>query len=248
MSNDLTGFLSAWEYDPDRTMRIVEADDGRSVLQVRLPLGVEQYELDGRPDGERPRGYETALAEVEDRLRLHSQDEGHADRFAIEHDEAVRLQNEGVLFYYRYLLLFQMNDFERVARDTEHNLRLCRVLEEHCNSEEDRNAVLQFRPYIIRMNAMSRAMISLNDNLREVAQHIIESAIEEIETLSDIEAPAFQFERIRSLNYLQTAVKQIGELSPSVVAQLERELKDAVAAEDYERAAELRDRIRELST
>ena len=247
MSSDLTGFLSAWEYDPDHTMRIVEAEDGRSVLQVRLPLGVEQYELDGRPDGERPRGYNTVLAEVEERLKHHVRIQGGDDGFEIDHDEAVRLQNEGVLFYYRYLLLFQMNDFERVSRDTEHNLRLCRVLEEHCSSEEDRNAVLQFRPYIIRMNAMSRAMISLNDDLREVARHIIESAIEEIEGLSEIEAPAFQFERIRSLKYLRSAAKQIDELSPSVVAQLERELKDAVAAEDYERAAELRDRIRELS-
>lgn len=247
MSKDLTGFLSDWEYDPEQTMRIIEADDGRNVLQVRLPLGIEQYELDGRPDGERPNGYDSALAEVEYRLEAHQRSGGSAEGFEIDHDEAVKLQNEGVLFYQRYLLLFQMSDFGRVARDTEHNLRLCRLLEEHCGSEEDRNAVLQFRPYIIRMNAMSRAMISLNDNLNEVAQHILESATEEIEELPELEAPAFQFERIRSLNYLRSATKQLTNVKPSPVAKLQRELKDAVAQEDYERAAELRDRIRDLS-
>lgn len=247
MSGDLTGFLSEWKYDPEHTMRIIQAEDGRSVLQVRLPLGVEQYELDGRPDGERPRGYETALSEIEARLQDFEREGGSPEGFEIDHDDAVRLQNEGVLFYYRYLMLFQMNDFERVSRDTEHNLRLCRMLDEHCENEEDRNAVLQFRPYILRMNAMSRAMISLNGSLKEVAQHILESAIEEIEALPELDAPAFQFERIRSLNYLRSAIKQLSNVNPSPIAKLQRELKDAVAREDYERAAELRDRIRDLS-
>ncbi len=247
MSEDLTDFLRGWEYDPEQTMRIIQAGDGRKVLQVRLPLGVEQYELDGRPDGVRPRGYETALDELEHKLEQYRYDSGSAEAFRIAHDDAVRLQNEGVLFYYRYLMLFQMSDFDRVARDTDHNLRLCRLLEQHCDNEEDRNAVLQFRPYIIRMNAMSRAMMSLNDELQQVAEHILNSAIEEIEALPELEAPAFQFERIRSLNYLRSATKQLSQVSPSPVAKLERELKEAVAEEDYERAAELRDRIREIS-
>ena len=54
MKHDLSQLLHDWPYDPEHTMRIVTAGDGRSVLQVRLPLGIEQYELEGRPDGHEP--------------------------------------------------------------------------------------------------------------------------------------------------------------------------------------------------
>ena len=66
--------------------------------------------------------------------------------------------------------------------------------------------------------------------------------------MGDIDSPAFQFERIRSVNYLKSALKQVDEAGPkSPISALEKELEAAVEEEDYERAAELRDRIRELS-
>ena len=53
---DLRAILAAWPYDPDDDARIVRGDDGREILQVRTPLGIEQYELEGRPDADRPHG------------------------------------------------------------------------------------------------------------------------------------------------------------------------------------------------
>src|SRR5258705_442223 len=52
-SDDLTEMLRRWEYDENRPVRRLKAGDGREVLQVRLPLGIEQYEINGRPDGKR---------------------------------------------------------------------------------------------------------------------------------------------------------------------------------------------------
>ena len=68
MSADITDILREWEYDSDNQIRIVQAEDGRQVLQVRQPMGIEQYELDGRPDGKRPFGKDTALEEFQARL------------------------------------------------------------------------------------------------------------------------------------------------------------------------------------
>ena len=39
--------------------RLVTARDGRSVVQVRLDLGILQLEIEGRPDGQRPHGFAT---------------------------------------------------------------------------------------------------------------------------------------------------------------------------------------------
>jgi hypothetical protein len=254
MTKDLTDFLNDWPYDSENTLRIIEAEDGREVLQVRQPLGVEQYELEGRPDGLTPFGKDTVVDEIEDRVNQFVEENGSDEQFEIDHDEASMLQNEGLLFYYRYLLLFQLNDFQRVARDTDHNLRLCALLENYAKNENDKNAVLQFKPYILRMNAMSRAMISIQNKLPDVAKHILESAIEEIRSLDVVESPAFHFEKIRSENYLRSALQQIddkgteyGENAGNAVDELKMELEQAVENENYERAAELRDQIRNMS-
>ncbi len=247
MTNDLTKFLAAWEYDPDHTTRIVQAEDGRKVLQVRLPLGIEQYELDGRPDGTRPFGTDSVVEFVEAQLSQAVSERGDDSTFEIDHEAAVSLQNEGVLFYYRYLLLFQLNDFERVARDTAHNLRLCSLLERYCPREADRNAVLQFKPYILRMNAVSRAMLSIQNQAKEVAEGIVRQAIRHIEELVDIDTPAFRFEKARSVTYLQSALTQIEKQPVDQRERLKLELDEAVENEEYEKAAELRDQLRNIT-
>ena len=247
MSTDLTRFFAEWPYDSDNNVRIIAAEDGRQVLQVRQPLGIEQYELDGRPDGQRPAGYETVLEGLEHRLSEYETTHGTDQGFELGEEDATRLQNEGILFYYRYLLLFQLNDFQRVTRDTSHNLRICDFLERYAVDEEDAEAVLQFKPYIYRMHSVSRAMDLVQHHQSNEARAVLESAIEVIQGMTEVDTPAFQFERVRSVNYLKSALEQIDDTPSDPVSQLKRELDAAVQQEDYERAARLRDHIRELS-
>lgn len=245
--NDITRVLSEWPYDPDHTVRMVSADDGRTVLQVRLPLGVEQYELEGRPDGECPFETATVLDEFERRLARHLEEHGRDADFEIDHEDFLYLQNEGILFYYRYLLLFQLNDFERVVRDTSHNLRICGLVEKYVKQPDDRVALLQYKPYIVRVNSVSRALQLLQQGKKSEAEALVQSAIELIRDLPELDSPTFQFERIRSINYLRTALKQVEEKESDPAEQLRRELQDALENENYERAAVLRDRIKNLS-
>ncbi len=245
MSGDITDLLRDWEYDSDNQIRIIQAEDGRQVLQVRQPLGVEQYELDGRPDGKRPFGRETALEEFRARLENYTASHGSEDGFHLSHDDFALLQGEGLLFYFRYLVLFQIGDFVRTTRDTEHNLALCEMVEKYLDVDEDKKEILQYKPYILRMNAISRAMISLHKEMKTSAEDILNSAIATIEGMAEIDTPAFQFERVRSLNYLKATLKQIHDKKPSPVEALKTQLEHAVEEEDYERAAVLRDKIKE---
>lgn len=241
MSKDLSEILSDWNYDPENAVRLITADDGRQLLQVRLPLGIEQYELDGRPDGVRPFGKTTLLEEFQERARLSSGD------FSLAHEDFVNLSNEGILFYYRYLRLFQIGDYRRTARDTDHNMELCELVEKHGAEVEDRNSLLQYKPYIMRMNAISKAMMFLHQHLKTAAREILEAAIDNIRGLPEVDTPSFQFERVRSIDYLESALKQVHEKRISPVDTLKEELDKAVEEEDYERAAELRDRIGDLT-
>jgi hypothetical protein len=243
MGRDLTQLLREWEYDPESSVRIIEAEDGRKVLQIRQPLGVEQYELDGRPDGLMPDGKKCLLDVYLERLEEHKREQGSDKGFVLGHEDCDDLQSEGVIYYYRYLILFQTGDFERTAADTDHNLALCDLVSRYAEHEEDKKQILQYRPYILRMNALSKAMVSVNRELLMTARDLLEGAIRDIETMPDVDTPTFEVERMRSLSVLRSTLKQVMGRKPSPVAQLKLQLDAAVAEENYELAAELRDRI-----
>ena len=246
MAGDITKILESWEFDADNQVRIIQADDGRDVLQIRQPLGIEQYELDGRPDGKIPEGRECYLDFLQEQLQEFTRANGTDEGFQVTREQFRTLQNEGIIYYYHYLILFQIGDFERTVRDTEHNLQICELVEKYAESDEDKNEILQYRPYILRMFAIAKAMISLHRQLKAAAQEILESAIDEIENMAPIDTPAFQFERIRSLKYLRSTLKQVLEQKMSPLDQLKKQLDSAVEEENYELAAELRDKIRTL--
>ncbi len=133
MLADLTEFLRDWDFDGQNTVRMLTTVDGREIMQVRLPLGVEQIELEGRPDGVCPDGYDTALDLCRSRL---SQAEGEGSPRELTPDEFRLLQSEGMLFYQRYLVLFQIGEYSRTVRDTDHNLAVCDFVEQHYPGED----------------------------------------------------------------------------------------------------------------
>ena len=248
MSIDITDILHEWEFDPDDQYRVVAARDGRDVLQVRQPLGIEQYELEGRPDGGNPFGKESVLHEMRDRVSAFRDRHGDESGFRIGRDDFSLLHNEGVLYYYRYYILFQIGDYERTAMDTNHNLKICELVERFAH-KDDKNDILQYRPYILRMNATARAMVLLGEGRKPEACAVVERAIEQVQGLKEVDTPTFHFERVRSLQYLRAALREIkANKVHAPVDRLRRELRDAVNNEEYERAAQLRDRLRELKS
>lgn len=246
MNRDISDVLKDWEFDPENSVRIIAGEDGREIMQVRLPLGLEQYELDGRPDGTRPFGRDTVLEEIKRRVSEFNAEHGEDEGFSIDHDDFLMLQNEGIIFYYRYLLLFHLQDYRRTARDTAHNLELCSIVERYCTNQEDRASLLQYKPYILRVNALSRAMVQLEKNRKDQAVQIMETAISMIECLDPVATEEFKVERKRALTHLQEMKTQVQNQNMTEKETLESELEEAVQDEDYERAAELRDRISEL--
>jgi len=243
---DIIPLLDDWPFDPEDSVRIVRASDGRQLLQVRLPMGIEQYELDGRPDGKRPFGSESLLAYHEARL-ADRKAAGTEDAFRLSHEECTALFEEGVLYYYRYFHLFQAQEWERTIRDTTRNLRLFDLVNRYAAQPEDRSYLEQWRPYIIKFNAMASALLVLKDNQYERALRILQAAERKIESLPEIDNPTFGFERERAMDTLRQLGKQVKESKPlSPVEKLEHELQKAVAAEAFEHAAKVRDRLEAL--
>lgn len=69
MSIDLTDILRDWPHEGGQiNVRLIQGDDGEPKIQMRLDLGILQMEITGRPDGQRPNGYESLLEFYEARI------------------------------------------------------------------------------------------------------------------------------------------------------------------------------------
>ena len=245
MSNlDLNNLLDGWPHEPGQVKaRKIVGRDGREKIQLRIDLGLIQMELHGRPDGHRPNGFESLLQYHQ--ARAASESDG--GNYSLSEADVIALQQEGVQYYHRYLSLFQLRDFHNVIRDTERNLEMFDFVGEHCSDEDSKWTLEQFRPYVIMMNTRARASLELQEGNTVAAVKIIEAGKEKIEAFYQAIGQADWIESSNELAFLSEWLKEIRDAQPLTQLEImERDLQLAIAAEAYERAAELRDAIRSL--
>jgi hypothetical protein len=245
---DIKTILDEWPYLPDQNIRMVRFSDGRMLLQVRLPMGLEQYEVKGRPDGKKPHNMATALAFHADRLEQ-ARKAGIDPAFRLDHAACEELFEESTLYYLRYLRYLEIEDWERTQADTEHNLSLFDLVARYADKPDDRLHLEQWRPYLLRVNALASAMVHMKKKRPAKALQAIQESISKIKALPALDLPSYVQEIRRSLAELGGLLKRIrDETPPSPADALERELLKAIRAEEYERAAVLRDEIKALQT
>ncbi len=241
---DIRPLLESWPYDPENNIRVIEVN-GRQVMQVRTPMGIEQYELEGRPDGQKPHGFESLFDYHIHRMQKQVE-QGHTT-FSLNSEECAELFNEATLYYLRYVHLFQIQDWQRTIRDTTRNLAVFDFIHQFAEDEEDRWYLERWRPYVLRIRAMATAMQELEKDEYLQALKILRRELKTIQSLPEMDDETFQVERERAIESLTGLIERIEMTRPlSTEERLERELRQAIEAQEFERAAELRDKIRAL--
>lgn len=251
MSADLSQLLEDWPYEPGTlSVRLITGDDGEPRVQVRLALGVLQMFVDGRPDGLRPHGHESLLEYHESRLdQAAAAGEGEAEavRFSISPDECEEIRDEAAMYYHRYIALLALEDFEGVIRDTTRNLRALDLCAQHAETEGDRAALEQFRPYIMMVRARALASQAMKDNEPKAALHAIDEGLDALrQYFSDAGEPDLYDEsaEVQMLRGMREAL--VPRLPVSQKSELRTRLARALEQENYELAAILRDELRLL--
>src|SRR3954469_1446271 len=181
---DLRKYLESWPFDAENDSRVIRISEKREVLQVRTPLGLEQYELDGRPDGARPHKMESELEYQLQQLEA-AKTAGKVDEFELSPQDCAELFNEGTLYYFRYIRLFQIKDWDRTIRDTTRNLRVFDLVNKYARREDDQLFLEKWRPYILRVNACAAAMQALDRKQHVDALTVVKTALEKVEALDD---------------------------------------------------------------
>jgi hypothetical protein len=258
MSQDLNDLLRDWPYQPGKLqVRKITGNDGRTKIQLRLDMGLLQLEALGRPDGLRPFDAESLFDFSRDRA---AEAEAAGEEFKLSPEEVGELQAEGIQYYHRYVALYQLEDWKGVARDTRRNLEMFSFVAKYTPNEEMAWTVQQFRPYVLMMNTRAKAYLAIEKSDTSAAIELVEKGIASIERfLRDNQHPEIAGDNAEVttlkewLAELRKKNKAASRPKPpkppravSPLDQMRREMARAVKAEQYERAAELRDAIRAM--
>jgi hypothetical protein len=245
MTQDLRHILDGWEYEPGKiSCRKIIGRDGCEKIQTRIDLGVLQIETLGRPDGRRPFGCASLLEYHESRLAAHRRENnGDDDGYALTAEQCRDLRHEAYLYYQRYLSLFVLEEFDAVEVDTARNLRLIDFCQKYAASPHDREALVAQRPYVRMMHVRARVYTALLAQTYDEALRLVDEGLGTIRTLTQGEGDECPGEppEITVLSRLRDEVLE--KMPADARPRLEWQLRTAIAREDYEEAAHLRDRL-----
>jgi hypothetical protein len=229
--------LEDWPYEPGEVMvRRVRGADGREVLQMRVDLGLLQLETDGRPDGDQPEGAVTYL----EHLEALSHQVG--DDFSLDEDQCEAIDRELVQFYHRRICWLSLREFRLAQRDADHTLALMDFCVAHGPDEQWVLSHEQYRPFVLFHRVQAAALADLEQSGAEAAVAEIDLGLARFEALYEMYNAEDHFEDddlVHRLRELRESIEDRYEVGDSLIDDLAK----AVAAEEYERAAELRDEI-----
>ena len=251
LSKDILPLLKGWDYEPGTiNVRKISGLDGSPKLQMRQDLGLLQMEVSGRPDGRRPHGYESLLEYFETQLADHRRrNHGSEEGFHLSRNQCQSLRDEAMMYYWRYLSLFVLEDFTGVVRDTARNLRVLDLCGKFALDEQDQLVLEQYRPYIIMMNTRAQASIEAAEKRYADALRSIDKGLADIKEFFDRFAQEEGYAEANEVRVLKRLAREIRKKLPvNPLERLERKLDKAVRDERYEEAARLRDRITEMKS
>lgn len=211
---------------------------------------LENAALDDEPDAVDARGDRGEIGGIGPRDRRDRELEGeeHAAARTLGPEACRELREEAAQYYHRYVALFVLDDYDGVVRDTSRNLRVLELCEQHAEREEDRRALLPVRPYITMMRSRALAGRQLAAGEPKAAVLCIDDGIESLREHFERHGEPERFETCEEVGLLRSMRDQlVPKLPVSQKSELRARLRDALAAENYELAAILRDELRQLS-
>ena len=242
---DIDDILQQWPFDPmSVNVRMLESAQ-RRVLQMRVDMGILQLETEGRPDGHSFHGSTTYFEHLQ-RERIESA------QFELDEDRCLEIDREFVQFYHRRVCWLQLKEFKLAVQDADHTLGLMDFCKTHSPDEQWTISHEQYRPFVLYHRTQAAALAHLNgeeEDPENQDRDAAEDAIEEVndgliklKTLFveyDAEEQFDEDELVVRLTEFREGLRE----KYSVGMTLNEQLDSAIANEDYELAASIRDKL-----
>jgi hypothetical protein len=204
---------------------------------MRVDMGVLQMETELRPDGQRPHGAETYY----DYLVGEVIREG--GEFRLSKEQCAEADREFVQFYHRRLCWLSLREYHRAARDADHSLAFMDFVREHSADDEWTLSHEQYRPFVLFHRVQAASLAALQDEGPESAIGELNRGLDRFRELFARYDAAEQFDQdelVKRLLEMRESVRQRYEIGRT----LDEQLAEAIRVEDYELAAQIRDKLR----
>lgn len=251
MNFDISHILEQWDYQPGQVVvRKFRGKDGLEKIQLRVDLGILQMNLLGRPDGKRPFGHESLFEHYQNQLEKYRETHnGEDEGFDLKGEDCSKLQQEAIQYHHRYICLFQLGDYEGVIRDTQRNMEVFDFVEEYAASDDMAWSLQQFRPQLVMMQIRAKGAIALKEENFDMGIVLIENGIDELKNFYREHGRQDMMENSGEIHSLEMWLQEVRTKRPlSEREQLENALDEAVRNEDYEKAARVRDALKNLKS
>ena len=235
--NNIDPILKQWTFDPQAvSVRLLALAD-REIIQLRIDLGLLQLEVVDRPDGWRPGGEPTYLQFMKQKAQL------HGDDFVLSEEQCGEIDREFVQFYHRRVCWLQLKRFDAAIHDADHTIALMDFCKLHSPNEEWTISHEQYRPFVLyhRIKAAALRCFESNAGAEQAIEEINQGLDQLRKVFSDFEVEE-QFDEDELVQRLSEFRETI-RTEYSVGRTLKERLSDAIAAEQYELAAEIRDQL-----
>lgn len=241
MNQDIDTALQGWDYKPGMVQaRMVEADDGRKVIQMRVDLGILQLETVGRPDGAQPHGEASYFEYLQEQARI-------ADRagqaFVLSEEQCQEADREFVQFYHRRICWLALRNYGRAVADADHTLDFMDFVRDHSPGEDYTQAHEQYRGFVVFHRTQAAAALAVEQNNPEAGIDEIRAGLEKLRAFFAEFGVEDQMEEDGMVQRLREMDQSLRD-THKIEATLQEQLEQAVANEEYEAAARLRDALR----
>ena len=172
--------LEMLNLDAERPVSVLQIEDGREVVVVQPnAFTISRMYATGRPDGMRPHGVDSYYDYFFEKLRAYEEEHGTGEGFQLESEEWEMLFEESFHRYTRYLLFAGIKRWEDVQRDTATNIAVTNLARQHAPSEIAWRSY-QYKGYMLMMNSIANAELSLQEDDAVTALQHIDTGIQQI--------------------------------------------------------------------
>jgi hypothetical protein len=241
VTKDIDAALEAWDVQPGIVQaRLVVAGDQRQVIQMRVELGVLQMETAHRPDGQRPHGFTSYF----DYLRHEARAAARIDKpFVMDDEQCQEADREFLQFRQRRISWLALRNYSKAIEDADHTLTFMDFVKEHSPSEEYTQAHEQYRGFVTFQRTQGAAALALEQDNAEKAVDEVRKGLERLKLFFAAFGAEEQMEEDGMVQHLRKIEQSLRE-QHGIAATLQEQLDQAVANENYEEAARLRDALR----
>ena len=158
-------------------------------------------------------------------------------------EQCQEADREFVQYYHRRICWLALRQYDQAMADADHTLAFMDFVKRHTPHEEYMQAHEQYRAFVLFQRTQAAAALRVEEAKPETAIDEIRAGLDKIHAFFAEHELEEQFDEdgmVQHLRKVEASLRQEYKIG----ATLQEQLEQAIAEENYEKAAQLRDQLR----